>query len=63
MVLMTLYADDLHLTKPIKDARDYISLQEDITAIANHIEKLHATEIDSTLLRKNMCHSQCTQLV
>ena len=41
MVLMTLYADDLHLTKPIKDARDYISLQEDITAIANHIEKLH----------------------
>ena len=41
MVLMTLYADDLHVTKPIKDAHDNVSVQEDITAIANHIEKLH----------------------
>ena len=28
---MTLYADDLLLIKPIKDANDYISLQQDIT--------------------------------
>ena len=32
---MTLYADNLLLIKPIKDANDYISLQQDITIITN----------------------------
>ena len=40
---MTLYADDLLLTKPIKVANDYILLQQDITTITNHIEELHLT--------------------
>ena len=39
---MTLYADDLHLTKPIKDARDYISLQEDIT-----VARLNELQVES----------------
>ena len=41
--LMTLYADDLLLIKPIKVANDYILLQQDITTITNHIEELHLT--------------------
>ena len=47
MVLMTLYADDLHVTKPTKDPRDYMSLLEGITAIANHIETLHLALYES----------------
>ena len=47
---MTLYADDLLLIKPIKDANDYISLQQDITTITNHIEELHLTQSVSIFL-------------
>ena len=40
---MTLYADDILLIKPICETNDYMLLQEDMTNIANEIEKLHLT--------------------
>ena len=40
---MTLYVDDILLIKPIFETNDYMLLQEDMTNIANEIEKLHLT--------------------